>query len=178
VAFAFGDFELDVDRLELRRAGIVVPLEPQTFDVLAYLIQQHERVVPKEELVDNVWGGRFVSETAVTSRIKQARRAVGDDGQSQVVIRTHHGRGYRFVAPVSVRSNEPVTVESAGQPSAPGWTPTEAEPPLRQDVHFCRTSDGVRLAYAWTGSGPPLVKAANWLTHVEYDLETPVWRHW
>ena len=174
MAFAFGDFELDVDRLELRRDGVAVALEPQTFDVLVYLVEQRDRVVPKEELMDNVWGGRFVSETAVTSRIKQARRAVGDDGQAQVVIRTHHGRGYRFVAEVSVGTDEPGAAGSAVASPASG----NGEPPLRQDVHFCRTSDGVRLAYAWTGSGPPLVKAANWLTHVEYDLETPVWRHW
>jgi pimeloyl-ACP methyl ester carboxylesterase/DNA-binding winged helix-turn-helix (wHTH) protein len=175
VAFAFGDFELDVDRLELRRDGVSVPMEPQTFDVLVYLVEQRERVVTKEELMDNVWGGRFVSETAVTSRIKQARRAVADDGQAQDVIRTHHGRGYRFIAPVSVRSSGPTAVDAsaASPPSTDG-----SERALRQDVRFCRTPDGVRLAYAWTGTGPPLVKAANWLTHVEYDLETPVWRHW
>ncbi len=175
MAFAFGDFELDVDRLELRRDGVTVPLEPQAFDVLVYLVEQRERVVTKEELMDNVWGGRFVSETAVTSRIKQARRAVADDGRAQDVIRTHHGRGYRFVAPVSVRSNEPVAVASSAPSTSSGNGPEEM---LRQDVRFCRTPDGVRLAYAWTGAGPPLVKAANWLTHLEYDLETPVWRHW
>jgi pimeloyl-ACP methyl ester carboxylesterase/DNA-binding winged helix-turn-helix (wHTH) protein len=176
VAFAFGDFELDVDRLELRRDGAAVPMEPQTFDVLVYLVEQRDRVVPKEELMDNVWGGRFVSETAVTSRIKQARRAVGDDGQAQVVIRTHHGRGYRFVAPVSVRPG--AATSTAPAPSDGPRTGDGVPGPIRQDVRFAHTSDGVRLAYAWTGTGLPLVKAANWLTHVEYDLETPVWRHW
>ena len=73
-------------------------MEPQAFDVLAYLVSHRDRVVAKEELMDGVWGGRFVSETAVTSRIKQVRRAVGDDGRAQRLIRTLHGRGYRFVA--------------------------------------------------------------------------------
>src|SRR6266508_6610778 len=99
-----GDLEFDPALFEVRRARAVVPLEPQAFDVLAYLVSHRERVVPKEELMDGVWGGRFVSETAVTSRIKQVRRALGDDGHSQRMIRTVHGRGYRFVAPVESRS--------------------------------------------------------------------------
>jgi DNA-binding winged helix-turn-helix (wHTH) protein len=99
VVLAFADgLELDTALFELRRGGQAVPLEPQAFDVLAYLVAHRDRVVPKEELMDAVWGGRFVSDAAVTSRIKQARRAVGDDGQAQRVIRTVHGRGYRFVA--------------------------------------------------------------------------------
>ncbi len=98
MTYAFGAHELDVDRLELRHAGTPVALEPQTFDVLVYLVRHRDRVVAKEELMDEVWGGRFVSETAVTSRIKQVRRAVGDDGTAQTHVRTYHGRGYRFVA--------------------------------------------------------------------------------
>lgn len=114
MTYAFGAHELDVDRLELRHAGTPVSLEPQTFDVLVYLVRHRERVVPKEELMDEVWGGRFVSETAVTSRIKQARRALGDDGRAQGFIRTHHGRGYRFVADVSeTASTPPVTTHPA-----------------------------------------------------------------
>jgi DNA-binding winged helix-turn-helix (wHTH) protein len=74
VTYAFGEHELDVDRLELRRASVHVPMEPQTFDVLTYLVRHRERVVPEEELMDEVRGGRFVSEMAVTSGIKQARR--------------------------------------------------------------------------------------------------------
>src|ERR1700755_2649436 len=96
-----GTTEIDERLFEVRRHGAAVPLEPQAFDVLLYLVRNRDRVVPKEELMDSVWGGRFVSETAVTSRIKQVRRALGDDGQSQRVIRTLHGRGYRFVADVT-----------------------------------------------------------------------------
>ncbi len=98
VDLRFGECELSVDRRELRRDGEVVPVEPQVFDVLAYLLRHRDRVVLKTELLDEVWGDRFVSESALTSRIKSARRAVGDTGRDQRIIRTVHARGYRFVA--------------------------------------------------------------------------------
>jgi DNA-binding winged helix-turn-helix (wHTH) protein/tetratricopeptide (TPR) repeat protein len=101
VRLAFADCELDLGRQELRRAGQLVALEPQVFDVLAYLARQGDRLVAKNELLDEVWGHRFVSESTLTSRIKSARRAVGDTGRDQRVIRTIYGRGYRFVAPVA-----------------------------------------------------------------------------
>src|ERR1700749_1878199 len=99
----FGDCELSVERIELRRAGQIVDMEPQVFDVLAYLLRHRERVVPKTELLDQIWGNRFVSESALSSRIKSARRAVGDTGRDQRVIKTIYGRGYRFVADANER---------------------------------------------------------------------------
>jgi pimeloyl-ACP methyl ester carboxylesterase/DNA-binding winged helix-turn-helix (wHTH) protein len=165
VLLRFGDCELDLDRVELRRHGVVVPVEPQVFDVLAYLARNGDRAVPKDELLDHVWGSRFVSESAITSRIKSARRAVGDTGSQQTVIRTIHGRGYRFVADIAEVGHRAAVTGSS--PTAP-----------HQDVRFCRASDGVRLAVASAGTGSPLVKAANWLTHVRYDWQSAVWRHW
>src|SRR3954470_5041296 len=110
--YSFGVCDLDTDLFELRRAGVPVPIEPQVFNVLAYLIEHRARVVSKNEVLDNVWGDRFVSESALTTRIKAARRAIGDDGQQQRLIKTLHGRGYRFVADVRVgeftRPNESV----------------------------------------------------------------------
>jgi DNA-binding winged helix-turn-helix (wHTH) protein len=101
--YTFAGFELDTRAFELRRANAntVVAMEPQAFDVLRYLVEHNDRVATKEELLDSVWGTRFVTESALTSRIKDVRKAVGDDGRSQQVIRTVHGRGYRFVATVS-----------------------------------------------------------------------------
>ncbi|HEY6531565.1 MAG TPA: winged helix-turn-helix domain-containing protein [Acidimicrobiales bacterium] len=96
----FGDFEIDEATRELRRHDTIVHLEPQAFDVLVHLVRQRDRVVPKQELLDSVWGHRFVSESALTTRIKEARRAVGDDGTRQAVIANVRGRGYRFIAPV------------------------------------------------------------------------------
>ena len=91
------DFVLDTARYELRSGDTVIRVEPQVFDVLTQLISNHDRFVTKEELFDAVWGGRFVGEAALTSRIKAARRALGDDGESQRYIRTVRGRGYQFV---------------------------------------------------------------------------------
>lgn len=105
----FDEFELDLARFELRRDGTPVQVERQVFDLLAYLVRAQGRVVTKEELLDNVWGTRFVTESALTTQIKFARRAVGDDGTRQRFIRTVHRRGYEFVA-------EPDTRTSSSQP--------------------------------------------------------------
>ncbi len=118
MGLAFGDLELDLAAFELRRAGQRVPMEPQAFDVLVYLAEHRDRVVSKEELMDQVWGGRFVSESAVTSRIKQVRRVVGDDGQRQSVISTLHGRGYRFVARVLDQRPPPTDLSATPARSA------------------------------------------------------------
>jgi pimeloyl-ACP methyl ester carboxylesterase/DNA-binding winged helix-turn-helix (wHTH) protein len=164
----FDHFVLDTQRYELRNGDAVVRVEPQVFDVLTQLVSHHERCVTKEELFDAVWGGKFVGEAALTSRIKAARRALGDDGESQRYIRTVRGRGYQFVGTV---------VDDAAAAAVPPQPPEEPPPP-RQHIAFCRAADGVRLAYAVAGDGPPLVRAANWMTHLGYDIESPVWRHW
>ena len=95
---AFDDYELDLSMHELRRNGERVHVEPQVFDVLAHLATNHGKMITKEELLDEVWGDRFVSESALSSRIKAARQATGDDGRRQAVIRTVHGKGFTFVA--------------------------------------------------------------------------------
>jgi DNA-binding winged helix-turn-helix (wHTH) protein/RecA/RadA recombinase len=118
--YSFDELELDTLSFELRRRGNgeVVAVEPQVFDVLRVLVEHADRVVTKDELLDSVWGTRFVTESALTSRIKDARKAVGDDGRAQRVIRTAHGRGYRFVATVLGRQEGPPPAAGAGQ--APG----------------------------------------------------------
>lgn len=118
----FGDCNLDLDKRELVRNGVVVDLEPQVFDVLAHLIAHRDRVVPKNELLDVIWGSRFVSESALTSRIKSARRAIGDNGRDQLLIKTIHRKGYRFIAHVysaeSGTAGEEVATEIAGMLSS------------------------------------------------------------
>jgi len=99
--YCFGNFDLDVAGRVLRRSGESVHLEPQAFDLLSYLVEHRDRVVDKRELLDGVWGHSFLSEANVTTRIKEIRRAVGDDGRQQHTIRNVRGRGYRFVASVS-----------------------------------------------------------------------------
>jgi TolB-like protein len=100
VIFRFGDHVLDVERRELRRGDEQVALEPQVFDLLVYLVRNRGRVVSKDDLIDGVWGGRIVSESALTSRLNAARRAVDDSGAEQRVIRTVPRRGVRFIGEV------------------------------------------------------------------------------
>ncbi|HYC00729.1 MAG TPA: winged helix-turn-helix domain-containing protein [Candidatus Limnocylindrales bacterium] len=98
--YRFGQFELDTAAVELRAAGQARPLEPQVFRLLALLLENHERMVSKDELIEKVWDGRAISDAALSSRIKSARRALGDDGKAQRLIKTLHGRGFRFVGDV------------------------------------------------------------------------------
>ena len=100
--YLFEDYALDTDRRELRRGGTLVAIEPQVFDLLAYLVQHGDRVVTKDDLFTAVWNGRFVSESALTTRINAARTALGDDGKAQRLLRTLRGRGVRFVGDVRV----------------------------------------------------------------------------
>jgi len=175
--YEFDDCLVDPGRFELRRGGAVEHVEPQVFDVLVHLIRHRERVVTKTELLDTVWGDRFVSESALASRLKSARRAVGDDGAAQRVIRTVFGRGYQFVADVA--EHPPAGARTAA-PAPLLAAPVALEPVAvpQQTIRFCTGADGARIAYAAMGSGPVLVKAANWLTHLDHDHETFVWRHW
>jgi adenylate cyclase len=98
--FRFAEFEIDMARQELRRAGAIVHVEPQVFDLLVYLIRNRHRTVSKDELFDSIWQGRVVSEATLSSRISAARRALGDSGNDQSFIRTLHKRGFRFVGEI------------------------------------------------------------------------------
>jgi pimeloyl-ACP methyl ester carboxylesterase/DNA-binding winged helix-turn-helix (wHTH) protein len=160
--YRFEDFELDPNRFELSRGGSAVRVERQVFRVLLHLIEHRDRLVTKGELLDAVWGDRFVSESALTSRLKAARRAVGDDGHQQRVIATVHGVGYRFVCPVECEAEQAASA-AVRRP---------------QEIRFCVSPDGVRIAYALSGEGRPLVKAANWLTHLDHEWTSPIWSHW
>ena len=119
--FRFAEFEIDVARHELRRGGELVPIEPQVFDLLVHLVRNRDRIVSKDELIDTIWQGRIVSEAALSSRVSAARRAIGDNGDDQLFIRTHHKRGFRFVGDVddaaSLASDTPAA-ESTQQPPA------------------------------------------------------------
>jgi TolB-like protein len=101
VALAFGDHRLDIERRELRRGGELIDLEPKVFDLLSFLVQHRNRVVSKDDLLEAVWGGRIVSESALTTRINAVRRALGDDGTAQRLVRTFTRKGIRFVGEVT-----------------------------------------------------------------------------
>jgi pimeloyl-ACP methyl ester carboxylesterase/DNA-binding winged helix-turn-helix (wHTH) protein len=177
VLYTFGDFALNTGRCELLRAGRPQHLEPQVYAVLCYLVAHRDRMVTREELLDHVWGHRFVAPATLSSRIMALRKALGDDGQVQHYIQTVRGRGFRFAAAATEgeldEGTEPAS--SMGRLGAPLADPAL---PIEQTIHFCRAFDGTTIAFATSGSGPPLVKPANWLTHLQYDWSSPVWRHW
>ncbi len=101
MSFAFADCLLDPDRRELRRGSEVIAIGPQVFDLLLYLLQNRARVVSKDDLLEAVWSGRIVSESTLTSHINAVRRAIGDSGEEQRLLRTVARKGFRFVADVS-----------------------------------------------------------------------------
>ena len=147
----------------MRARGTIVPIEPQVFDVLVYLIQNRDRVVSKDDLIASVWGGRIVSDSTLDSRINAVRKAIGDSGEQQELVRTIPRKGIRFVGEV-LQGGKPA--DAAGRLS--GFA-------HKQEIAFCRSADNINIAYAEVGNGPPLIKAANWLTHLEYNWESPVW---
>jgi TolB-like protein/DNA-binding winged helix-turn-helix (wHTH) protein/Tfp pilus assembly protein PilF len=128
VLFSFADRTLDVERRELRHGAEPVPVEPQVFDLLVYLIQNRDRVVSKDDLIAAIWAGRLVSDSTLTSRINAVRRAVGDTGGEQRVIRTAARKGFRFVADVRA-SGAPAAAASPGDVPDPG----PARPPAAEE---------------------------------------------
>jgi TolB-like protein/DNA-binding winged helix-turn-helix (wHTH) protein/tetratricopeptide (TPR) repeat protein len=103
--YFFANFALDPERRELRRGSELVDLQPQVFDLLLYLVRNRDRVVSRDDLIASVWGGRIVSDSALASRINAVRKAVGDRGETQTLIRTVPRRGIRFVGTVCVQSD-------------------------------------------------------------------------
>jgi TolB-like protein/DNA-binding winged helix-turn-helix (wHTH) protein len=139
--YRFGDYELDAQLYQLRRAGESVEVEPKVFDLLVYLIQQHDRVVSKDELLDKLWPGQVVSETALTQCVMAARKAVGDDGTRQHTIKTQHGRGYRFVAALAV----PVASSELQVPSQEEVASSQYSVDSRQQEENQKATDEIGL---------------------------------
>ncbi|HMG79077.1 MAG TPA: winged helix-turn-helix domain-containing tetratricopeptide repeat protein [Xanthobacteraceae bacterium] len=122
--FFFSDHRLDTDRRELRRGSEPIAVEPQVFDLLVYLVENRDRVVSKDDLLASVWGGRIVSDSTLTSRINAARKAVGDSGDAQKLIRTIARKGIRFVGDVRV--------EGGGGPPHAGGSADDVHERARQ----------------------------------------------
>jgi TolB-like protein/Tfp pilus assembly protein PilF len=120
VQYSFSDHALDTNRRELRRGTEAVAVEPQVFDLLVFLLLNRDRVVSKDDLIAAVWGGRVVSDSTLTSRINAARKAIGDSGEQQKLIRTIARKGLRFVGSVGVHPD-------GGQPDSSGALPTPAD---------------------------------------------------
>jgi adenylate cyclase len=134
VQFTFGTSSLDVERRELRRAAELVPVQPQVFDLIVFLVKNRDRVVSKDELIDAVWGGRVISDSTLTSRLNAARAAIGDSGEEQKLIRTYARRGVRFVGTVEEPGGQPVANDhSAAGPSAAALPPASAAAHAEQE---------------------------------------------
>lgn len=125
--YKFDQFELDLDKAELRSRGITINIEPQVYALLALLIQNRDRLVSRDEIIDKVWGGRFISESAVSSRVKTLRQTVGDNGAKQRLIKTIHARGFRFVADVQISK---ARATAAGDANEKSQLPLDGRPSI------------------------------------------------
>lgn len=167
--YQFGPFQLDPQEHRLLREGVEISLQLKAFEFLCLLVENAGRLMKKEELLARIWPDAVVEENNLNKHVSLLRKALGESATTQAYIETVPRVGYRFVAAVSVVGAPPVAPAKAS--GAPASTP-------RQKIQFCVTSDGVRLAYASAGSGYPLVKSANWLNHLEYEWDSPIWKHW
>ncbi len=161
--YRFANCVLDTDRRGLLRDGEAVSVEPQVFDLLELLAQNAGAMVSKDQMIEVVWGGRIVSEATISARINAARRAVGDTGKAQAVIRTVPRRGFEMVAAV--------IAEGSGAGPAP-----QAASDIPQTIRYTTSKDGTSIAYGVSGSGPPLMRAGHFLTHLEVDWRQSVFR--
>jgi TolB-like protein len=156
--YLFNDFELDAEKVELRKDGARVALEPQVLSLLLLLVGNRERMVSKDEIIDKVWNGRIVSESAVTSRIKSARHALGDDGRTQGFIRTIHGSGFRFVAEAAETSARTTSLATSRDPC-------QALPGIREPEAAAAKPSIAILPFRLVGIAGPYPTIADALPH-------------
>jgi DNA-binding winged helix-turn-helix (wHTH) protein/pimeloyl-ACP methyl ester carboxylesterase len=167
VIYRFGTFELDVDERRLTESGQLLPLRAKVFDTLVLLAENPGRLLRKEELMQKLWPDRIVEENNLDHNISTLRRLLKDDKSAAKFIETVPRQGYRFIAEVSGGSH--TSKETA----------KHAERlKLEQEIRFFPADDGSQIAYSVIGKGPVLVKAANWLNHLEYELSASLWQHW
>jgi DNA-binding winged helix-turn-helix (wHTH) protein/pimeloyl-ACP methyl ester carboxylesterase len=168
--FRFGPFELNVREHRLARDGSVIPLRGKVFDTLRLLLENAGRLMPKEELLRALWPDAVVEENNLNHNVSLLRKTLGEKTAQQVYIETVPRIGFRFVAPVT---------RIAATSNAVGETVRAVDAASqRQQIRFCIARDGVRIAWSVAGGGYPLVKAANWLNHLEFEWNSPIWRHW
>jgi len=162
VQFVFANHVLDVGLRELRRDGERLAVEPQVFDLLIYLVENRDRVVTKDDLIATIWHGRIVSESTLTSRINAARKAVGDTGKDQGVIRTIARKGFRFVGEVRPQQGAVEARDNSSQPMELAAEP--AQPLDRRAIAvlpFVNLSDDPEQAYFSEGISEDLITALS-----------------
>ena len=140
MTYRFDEYELDPARFELRRQGRACPVEPQVFALLKLLVENRHRMVPRQEIIRTIWSGRLISDSALSSRVKVARKALNDDGVTQRYIRTVHGMGFRFVGEVESVPEQAQPTRPAPS-TAPGWVSEVLSRPIIAVLPFRRESD-------------------------------------
>jgi pimeloyl-ACP methyl ester carboxylesterase/DNA-binding winged helix-turn-helix (wHTH) protein len=172
VIYSFNHSTLDTEKYQLSLSDKPVSVEPLVFDLLVYLIEHRERVVTREELLDNLWKGKVVTDAALGARLKDARKVVQDNGTKQAVIKTIHGRGYQFIAEVTEATAYSSALET--QVLSKNRIGLADQSPVR----FCSSADGVSIAHAEVGKGYPIVAVGSWMSHLEEDWSNPMWGHY
>ncbi len=160
--YSFGPFRLEGHERRLLRNGSEVPLPGKAFETLLVLVEGAGSLQRQQDLMDRLWPDTFVEPNNLQYNVSLLRRVL--EGADGVELQTVRGQGYRLVADVS-----------RAEPSPASATPGAS---AAQQTYVCKAEDGTRLAYARLGEGPPIVKAANWLSHLELDWRFEVWRHW
>src|SRR5215510_458601 len=159
--YVFEGYELDTDRRELRGAAGLIALEPQVFDLLAYLIQNRDRVVSKDDIMAAVWDGRIVSESTLTTRINAARSAIGDSGEAQRLIKTLQRKGLRFVGAVREKQ-QPVQAAPAPLSSEkPGLALALPDKPSIAVLPFTNMSNDPEQDYFADGMTEEIITALS-----------------
>jgi pimeloyl-ACP methyl ester carboxylesterase/DNA-binding response OmpR family regulator len=184
----FEGYRLDLGGHSLMNpAGKEVRLRPAEFSLLRALAQRPGRVLSRDQLLQ-LTAGRDAEpyERSVDIQIMRLRRKIEPDPERPILIVTVPGSGYKFAAPAreaglaehATRGSKVIPrADTADKSSKTDEALEPGRSEVAQTIKYCRASDGVRIAYATSGSGPPLVKAANWMNHLEYDWESPIWRH-
>jgi TolB-like protein len=153
--YLFEDCVLDTDKRELRRGGNAVSVTPQVFDLLTYLIRNRERVVSKDDLIAAIWGGRIVSDAAVTTRINAARAAIGDSGEEQRLVSTLPRKGFRFVG--AVREKQAPVTEAPASADAPRPALSLPDKPSIAVLPFANLSDDPKQGYFADGIADDII---------------------
>lgn len=167
--YAFDQFQVDTTAFEVRRENERLEAQPQVIELLILLLQNQDRVVGKDEIFDQVWKGRVVSDAALSSRIKSLRQLFGDDGETQKYIRTIHGRGFRFVG--NAEASEVFE-------SVPGDDTLPAPPFERPQTRYAKSED-VHIAYQVYGDGPVhMVMVPGFVSHIENYWDSPAVARW
>jgi DNA-binding winged helix-turn-helix (wHTH) protein/pimeloyl-ACP methyl ester carboxylesterase len=173
VRYRFDKFSIDLHSQELYRGDQPLAIEPQVYALLAYFVMHPGKLIDHDELIQAVWQGRIVSDSAIAARISAARRVIGDSGKAQRLIKTVARRGFRFLAEVEELAGKGAAEVAAGVATTEF---VQSRHDHHQSIRFCQSADGTRLAHALTGSGPQLVRTGHWLTHLEHDWNSPIWR--